>query len=80
MFTNQPKAAKMTLFQAGRTYQTRSICDHDCIITVSIKSRTAKTVKTVDGKTFRVAVWNDGSCEYIKPWGSYSMAPMLKAC
>jgi hypothetical protein len=69
----------METFKAGKTYETRSICDHDCIIRVTIASRTAKTVKTADGKTFRVAVWNDESCEYIKPWGSYSMSPMLKA-
>jgi len=69
----------MTTFEAGRTYETRSTCDHDCIIRVSIASRTAKTVKTTEGKTFRIGVWHDGSCEFIKPWGSYSMAPFLRA-
>lgn len=69
----------MHTFQPGKTYTTRSICDADCIIRVTIESRTAKTVKTTAGKTFRVAVWHDDRCEYIKPWGSYSMAPMLKA-
>lgn len=67
----------MNAFQTGQTYQTRSICDHDCIISVTIASRTDKTVKTTDGKIFRVKVY-DGA-EYIKPWGSYSMAPMIDA-
>lgn len=67
-------------FEAGKTYQTRSICDHDCIIAVTIKKRTAKTVTAkVRGelKSFRVAVY-DGA-EFIKPWGSYSMAPTIRA-
>lgn len=70
----------MKQFEAGKTYTTRSICDHDCVISVTIEKRTAKTVSaTVRGelKTFRVAEY-DGA-EYIKPWGSYSMAPMIRA-
>ena len=70
----------MKQFEAGKTYTTRSICDHDCVISVTIEKRTAKTVTaTVRGKskTFRVAEY-DGA-EYIKPWGSYSMAPMIRA-
>lgn len=67
-------------FEAGKTYQTRSVCDHDCIISVTIDKRTSKTVTAkVRGevKTFRVAVY-DGA-EFIKPWGSYSMAPIVRA-
>jgi hypothetical protein len=64
-------------FEAGKTYFTRSACDHDCIIRVSVKSRTAKTIKTADGKTFRVYVYN--GVEQVKPWGSYSMAPIVGA-
>lgn len=70
----------MELFQAGKTYTTRSICDHDCIIAVTIEKRTAKTVTTTvrgEQKTFRVAEY-DGA-EFIKPWGSYSMAPIINA-
>lgn len=69
----------MERFEQGKTYQTRSICDHDCIVAVRVVSRTAKTIKTDEGKTLRIAVWHDGSAEYVKPWGSYSMAPMVKA-
>jgi hypothetical protein len=64
-------------FEAGKTYWTRSVCDHDHIIRVSVKSRTAKTIKTADGKTFRVYVYN--GVEQVKPWGSYSMAPIVGA-
>lgn len=67
----------MNTFQAGRTYQTRSIGDHNCIFSVTIKSRTAKTVKTTDGKILRVGEY-DGS-EFVKPMGSYSMAPIIRA-
>ena len=73
-------ATTMMKFEAGKTYTTRSICDHDCIIAVTIAKRTAKTVTaTVRGeqKTFRVAEY-DGA-EFIKPWGSYSMAPIIRA-
>lgn len=71
---------KMNKFEAGKTYSTRSICDHNCIITVEVISRTAKTIKAkADGgvKTFRIAEYQ--GVEYVKPWGSYSMAPIVRA-
>lgn len=67
----------MAAFQTGSTYTTRSICDHDCIISVVVASRTAKTIKTADGKVLRIALY-DG-VEFVKPWGSYSMAPIVRA-
>jgi hypothetical protein len=33
-----------TTFNVGQTYSTRSICDHECIHSVTIVARTAKTV------------------------------------
>jgi hypothetical protein len=65
-------------FQPGRTYATRSACDHDCIIRVTIARRTAKTVTTERGKTLRIAIDYTGA-ESVKPWGSYSMAPIVSA-
>ena len=68
----------MTNFEAGKTYTTRSICDHNCIISVTVEKRTAKTVTaTVRGesKTFRVGEYE--GAEFIRPWGNYSMAPMI---
>lgn len=70
----------MSKFQAGKTYATRSACDHDCIIRVAVIRRTAKTITaTVRGeeKTLRVSEY-DG-VEQVKPWGSFSMAPIVSA-
>jgi len=67
----------MTKFQANTTYSTRSICDYDTIITVSIAKRTAKTVTDTEGKRYGIKVW-DG-IEQIMPWGRFSMAPTISA-
>ena len=69
----------MLTFAAGKTYSTRSICDHSNIISLTVAKRTAKTITTADGKLLRIAIWHDKSCEYVKPWGIYSMAPMICA-
>lgn len=66
----------MDRFEVGKTYQTRSLCDSDCVISVTISARTANTV-IVEGKRFRIAVIE--GVESIKPWGSYSMAPIVRA-
>jgi hypothetical protein len=62
-------------FVVGKTYTTRSICDYDCIISVTVASRTAKTIKTADGKALRIG--EREGVEFVKPWGSYSMAPIV---
>jgi hypothetical protein len=67
----------MQKFNVNQTYTTRSIGDANCIISVTITKRTAKTVTTSEGKTFRVKEW-DGK-ETFKPWGDYSMAPIMRA-
>lgn len=71
----------MSKFEAGNTYSTRSICDHDCIISIKVLKRTDKTIIADCGwkgeKRLRVTV-RDG-VETVKPWGSYSMAPMIDA-
>ena len=67
----------MTTFQVGKTYTTRSACDHNCVFSVVVASRTAKTIKTADGKTLRIGMY-DGA-EFVKPMGSYSMAPIVCA-
>lgn len=84
----------MNTFEVGKTYQTRSLCDHDCLVTWTVIDRTAKTVRMVEGtnkeplklhaatqprvKVFRPAVDGRG-VESVKPWGSYSMSPILDA-
>ena len=66
-----------TTFQAGRTYSTRSICDHNCIFSITVAKRTAKTIVTTEGKTLRIALWN--GVESVKPHGNYSMAAIIRA-
>jgi hypothetical protein len=66
-----------TAFEPGKTYWTRSICDSDCIVRVPVARRTAKTITTDDGKVLRISVWQN--VERVKPWGSYSMAPIVSA-
>jgi hypothetical protein len=67
----------MSKFDIGKTYFTRSVGDYDCIIRATIAKRTACTITTTDGKTFRLAAWN--GVEQFKPWGSYSMCPAINA-
>lgn len=67
----------MIAFKVGSTYTTRSACDHECIFSLTVASRTAKTIKTTEGKTLRIAEY-DGA-EFVKPYGSYSMAPIIRA-
>jgi hypothetical protein len=81
-----------TRFEVGKSYEMRSICDHDCVWFYTILRRTPKTVTTTDNgkeQTFRVRVEEivcvtpvEGrvkSIETIMPLGRYSMAPVLSA-
>jgi hypothetical protein len=69
-------------FEVGNTYYCRSVCDHECIWTYKIVSRTEKTVKTECGKTWRInqklTAWNNG-IESLYPHGVHSMCPVLTA-
>jgi hypothetical protein len=71
----------MAKFEAGKYYSTRSACDHECVITIQVVKRTAKTIVADCGyrgvKRLRISE-RDG-VETVKPWGSYSMAPMISA-
>lgn len=64
-------------FETGKTYTTRSACDHDCVIRVTVAKRTAKTVTTNTGKVLRISEYQ--GVEQVKPWGTYSMAPIVSA-
>jgi len=69
-------------FQPGKTYETRSIGDYDCIIRATILHRTTKTVVAhINGesepKRFRVSEYEGN--EQFRPWGNYSMAPIIGA-
>lgn len=67
----------MQAFQIGKTYSTRSACDHNCIFSVTVAARTAKTIKTTNGKTLRIGTYE--GAEFVRPMGSYSMAPIITA-
>lgn len=67
-------------FETGATYTTRSIGDYDCIFAITVVSRTAKTIKTVDEhgepRTYRTFVYDNAERVSM---GSYSMAPGFSA-
>ena len=67
----------MTRFETGKTYYTRSVADYDTIVRVTIAKRTDKTIVTAAGDRLRINVWQ--GVEQVKPWGSYSMAPIVGA-
>lgn len=65
-------------FEVGGTYWARSACNHDTLIRVTVAKRTAKTITTDEGKRLRVCTKYSGH-EAVKPWGSYSMCPVVSA-
>lgn len=67
----------MTKFEAGKTYATRSIADAGMVIAITVAKRTAKTITTTAGKVLRVSEW--AGVEQVRPWGTYSMAPIVSA-
>ncbi len=77
-------------FEVGKTYATSSICDSNCIIAVKILRRTASTVTVemvrgdLDGDKVRTFRIDQKKAEHfgeesIKPWGSFSMCPIIDA-
>ena len=77
-------------FKVGKIYSCSSACDHNCVWTYKVVSRTESTVvlrEIRNGKPFgeqaRFRV-KKHLTEYLKaeavmPFGSYSMAPILSA-
>jgi hypothetical protein len=69
----------MFTFEIGHKYFDTSACDHNCVFTIEIVKRTAKTVTFVrNGKTRRAKLFTDDRGEYIIP-DRYSMAPVFRA-
>ena len=67
-------------FVVGKTYETRSACDHNCIFKATVIKKTVKTVtvNTMDGvKRCKVQEWNGE--QFFYPLGQYSMAPIMRA-
>ncbi len=67
----------MVKFELGKTYYTRSVADYDTIVRVTVAKRTDKTIVTAAGDRLKIKVWDD--VEQVKPWGSFSMAPIVSA-
>lgn len=68
----------MENFKVGKTYFTRSICDHETIFKIKVVRRTAKLIVIEGGKRLYVALDHDG-VESVKPHGTYSMCAVISA-
>ncbi len=70
----------MNAFEVGKKYWDASACDHNCVFTVEIVKRTAKTVTfRRNGQERRAKIYTDHNGEFIVP-DRYSMAPVFRAC
>ncbi len=69
-------------FETGTTYYTRSACNHECIFSFEVVSRTEKTVtlRSPHRRDVRrkVRIGEDG-VERCDPHGRYSMSPVISA-
>lgn len=75
-------------FETGKTYSTRSACDHDCIFSFAVIRRTPKTIaffqmrggRVIDStETVRGVKIDEAGNEFCFPLGQYSMAPVIRA-
>lgn len=72
-------------FEVGKQYSMRSACDQECVWTYTVISRTPFVITLQDdrGNVTKCRVSKGLTafcgCECIKPLGSYSMAPILRA-
>ncbi len=69
----------MKQFEIGKEYTARSICDNNCVFSITITGRTAKTVSyNYLGRSRRSVLHVDQDGEWIQP-DRYSMAPTFRA-
>jgi hypothetical protein len=69
-------------FEVGKTYSTTSIGDSECWFSITVISRTAKTIRVkVQGqeKTLRISPSYQDGHESVKPFGTYSMCCIIDA-
>jgi hypothetical protein len=64
-------------FEVGKSYATRSIVNSDHWVRITVAKRTAKFLTTTEGKRLGISIYN--GVEQVKPWGSYSMCPIVGA-
>ena len=71
----------MTKFEINESYEMKSVCDQNCKWQYKVVGLTAKTVKLQDEdgiiKSFRIKEY--GNSEFVRPLGTYSMCPSLRA-
>ncbi|SJP57398.1 hypothetical protein [Clostridioides difficile] len=62
----------MIKFEIGKTYATRSVCDHDCMFTIEVIKRTDKTITYKEDDTVRRAkIRFSDDYEYIRNFDQY---------
>lgn len=69
-------------FETSKQYQVRSIGDQNCVWTFEVTRRTEKSIwVSCDGEyqNKRLAVSIRDGQEIVKPFGTYSMSPTLRA-
>jgi len=69
-------------FKVDKEYLTSSVCDHNCIFKFKIVRRTEKSVWITGSqikKETRKGLYIYNEAENFKPFGSYSMAPIIRA-
>lgn len=75
----------MKKFEVGKTYCTEFACDSNLVISAKCVKRTASTVtmvtKMYGAKTYRIMRESAlfFGAEAIRPYGRYSMAPIIDA-
>ena len=74
----------MKQFETGKTYTTRSVYNSNCILTITVISRTASTIKAfVDNEVRTLLIDKKISgfrnAETVLPYGIYSMYPAISA-
>lgn len=67
-------------FIEGAEYSTRSACDHNTVFNFTVIRRSAKFLTLLHGgKPYRVGIKSHDGAEYALPFGTYSMAPVIRA-
>lgn len=69
-------------FQIGKSYACRSLSDYNLVYSFTVLDRTAKTLTVkVRGNIVkrRIAIYTGDTLEHFKPFGTYSMCPVVYA-
>ena len=74
----------MKQFEVGKEYSMKSICDHNCVWTYTVTTRTTQTITISDGEKVQKYRINKKisayrNAETIYPLGQYYMCPSLTA-